>query len=106
MTNIEEYQKINEIIAQLFNHQNPLNYTGNIGLAWQALEKLQDLGYGFTIASLGRNMFRVRIAQWASVNKSYTSTGEYIINIMDVSAPLAICRAVIKTLDYNNAIVQ
>ncbi len=103
MVTIEESKKINETIAKLLNDQNSPNYTENIGLAWQALEKLQDLGYGFTMASLGRNLFRVRVVQWAGTSKSHTSTGEYIVNIMDTSAPLAICRAVAKAWDYIQA---
>ena len=94
-------QKINHTIAQFLTTDPSQNYTEHIDLAWQSLEKLQGLGYGFTLNSLGRNNLKVRIVKWASNGYTITSTGEYIVNVMDSPPALAICRAVSEAIMYD-----
>jgi hypothetical protein len=99
---IEVHKRINQTIAKFLSHEDPLDYTGNITLAWQSLERLQEFGYGFTLNSLGRNNLKVRIVKWAGNGYSVTSTGEYIVSVMDSPPPFAICRAVVETIRYDN----
>lgn len=94
----ETHQEINQIIANFLKHPHPSAYTEDIELAWQSLVGLQDLGYGFSMMSLGRNNLQVRVIKWSGGEYSGTATGEYIINVVDNPAPLAICRAVVATL--------
>ena len=99
---LDTYQTINETIAKFLSHETPLNYTEQLGLAWLALDELQELGYGFTMSSLGRSTIRMRIVRWAGHSYSHTSTGEYIVDIVDGPAPLAICRAIVEAIAYEN----
>jgi len=99
---IDRYQNINETIAKFLNHTTPLDYTDQLGLAWLALDGLQELGYGFTMSSLGRSTIRMRIVKWAGHTYSHTSTGEYIVDIVDGPTPLAICRAIVEAIAYDN----
>lgn len=96
-----DHQSINQSIAKLLDHQTPQPYTDKIELAWQALEALQNMGFGFTMASLGRNNFKIRIVKWAGGSNLETSTGEYIVTVVDKPIAFAICRAVVETIDYN-----
>jgi len=99
---LDTYQTINETIAKFLHDETPLNYTDQLGLAWLALDELQELGYGFTMSSLGRSTIRMRIVRWAGHSYSHTSTGEYIVDIVDGPAPLAICRAIVEAIAYEN----
>jgi len=100
MSENKDHDTINVKIAKLLNHDTPLSYTKNIQLAWQSLEALQEQGYGFTLTSLGRESFKVRVIKWAKGDYAITSTGEYIANVIDGPASFAICRAVVEAIEY------
>ncbi len=89
---------INQTIAEFLKHSPPLDYTGDIELAWQSLTGLQDAGYGFSITSLGRENLQVRIIRWGGGSYADTATGEYIVNVVDHPPSVAICKAVVRAI--------